>query len=93
MLILCNGFKICYFNISVSYLSAAAIDSSAKEIEAVIEDFKDADETETHAESDEAAGVADEADGRHAHVLLDQRVVRVLDEDVEDSEVLLSVAW
>lgn len=68
-----------------SRLLAAAATShlGQEEVEAVIEDLEDADEAKAHAEAHQASGVADEADGGHAHVFLNQRVVRVLDEDVQ----------
>ena len=49
----------------------------------MVEHLEDADEAEAHAEANQAAGVADKADGGPAHVFLDQRVVGVLDEDVQ----------
>ncbi len=39
----------------------------------------------------QAAGVANEWDGCHGFVLLDQGVVRVLDEDVQHGKVLLGI--
>ena len=79
--------KFLIFNLFVSpsrWASAAApAHLSHEEVEAVVENLEDADEAEAHAEANQAAGVADEADGGHAHVFLDQRVVGVLDEDVQ----------
>ena len=71
--------------------AATAIHFVHEEVEAMVEDLKDADEAEAHAEADQTSGVSDEADDRHALVLHDQGVVRVLDEDVQHGKVFLGV--
>lgn len=64
------------------------IHSSRKaETKAMIKDFEDTDKTQTHAQTNKTPSVSNERDHRHAFVLQDQSVVRILDKNVENSKI------
>lgn len=71
--------------------AAASVHLRNEKVEAMVKDLKDTNKAEAHAEADEAACVTNKADCGHAEVLLDKRVVRILNEDVQHGQVFLGI--
>ena len=57
----------------------------------MINDFKDADKAEAETKAEDSSGVGDEGRGRDGLVLLDDRVVRIFEENFQNRKILFGV--